>query len=74
MLPADLERRHRTIPRLGRARQRIRYRRQCGSGPAVALVHDGVTGAAGWDAILPDLCARFHVLRYDRRGMGLITR
>ncbi len=46
------------------------YYEECGSGPAVVLVHDGTTGAAGWDTIWPGLCARFHVVRYDRRGMG----
>ncbi len=48
---------------------RLSYQ-ECGRGPAVVLVHDGVMGAATWDAIWPDLCARFHVLRYDRRGFG----
>jgi 3-oxoadipate enol-lactonase len=43
---------------------------ECGTGPAIVLIHDGLTGAAGWDAIWPDLCAKFHVIRYDRRGMG----
>lgn len=38
--------------------------------PAVVLVHDGVMGAATWDAVWPALCARFHVVRYDRRGKG----
>jgi 3-oxoadipate enol-lactonase len=47
------------------------YFEECGSGgPAIVLVHDGLTGAAGWDSIWPGLCATFHVVRYDRRGMG----
>ena len=40
------------------------------AGPALVLVHDGVMGAATWDAVWPALCARFHVVRYDRRGKG----
>jgi pimeloyl-ACP methyl ester carboxylesterase len=53
------------------------YYEECGgaaarraSRPSVVLVHDGVMGAATWDAVWPDLCARFHVVRYDRRGKG----
>jgi 3-oxoadipate enol-lactonase len=46
------------------------YFEECGQGSAIVLVHDGLTGAAGWDSIWPDLCAKFHVVRYDRRGMG----
>lgn len=46
------------------------YYEECGRGTTVVLVHDGVMGASTWDAVWPDLCARFHVLRYDRRGLG----
>jgi pimeloyl-ACP methyl ester carboxylesterase len=46
------------------------YYEECGSGPAIVLVHDGTVHSVGWDGIWPDLCARFHVLRYDREGMG----
>jgi pimeloyl-ACP methyl ester carboxylesterase len=46
------------------------YYEECGTGPAVVLSHDGAMGAATWDAVWANLCARFHVLRYDRRGVG----
>lgn len=46
------------------------YYKECGTGPVIVLLHDGLTGEAGWNAIWPGLCAKFHVLRYDRRGMG----
>jgi pimeloyl-ACP methyl ester carboxylesterase len=46
------------------------YYEECGTGPALVLVHDGVMGASTWDAAWPDLCTRFHALRYDRRGVG----
>ncbi|MDB4890710.1 MAG: alpha/beta hydrolase fold [Gemmatimonadetes bacterium] len=46
------------------------YFEECGKGAAVVLLHDGVSGAAGWDAVWSGLCARYHVIRYDRRGMG----
>jgi pimeloyl-ACP methyl ester carboxylesterase len=46
------------------------YYEECGSGPAIMLVHDGSVHSVGWDGIWADLCARFHVVRYDREGMG----
>jgi pimeloyl-ACP methyl ester carboxylesterase len=46
------------------------YYEECGTGPAVVLVHDGLMGAASWDLLWPTLCAQAHVLRYDRRGVG----
>jgi pimeloyl-ACP methyl ester carboxylesterase len=50
------------------------YYEECGAEstgrPALVLVHDGVMGAATWDAVWPALCARFRVVRYDRRGKG----
>jgi pimeloyl-ACP methyl ester carboxylesterase len=49
------------------------YYEECGSGPAVVLLHDGLVHAVTWDAVWPALCAHFHVLRYDRRGMGRST-
>jgi pimeloyl-ACP methyl ester carboxylesterase len=49
---------------------KVRYE-TCGSGPrAVVLVHDGILDAASWDAVWPALCARYRVVRYDRRGYG----
>lgn len=47
------------------------YYEECGSGPkAVVLVHDGVLDSAVWDDVWPELCKKFHVVRYDRRGYG----
>ena len=43
----------------------------CGSGPkAVVLIHDSVLHSATWDDVWPILCREFHVVRYDRRGVG----
>ncbi len=43
----------------------------CGSGPkALVLLHDGVLDSSTFDAAWPKLCARFKVVRYDRRGYG----
>jgi pimeloyl-ACP methyl ester carboxylesterase len=49
------------------------YYEECGAGPAIVLVHDGLMGAASWDLIWPTLCGHAHVLRYDRRGVGRST-
>src|SRR6516165_10422201 len=46
------------------------YYEQCGNGPAVVLLHDGLLHAVVWDDLWPYLCAKYHVLRYDRRGYG----
>jgi len=47
------------------------YYEECGTGPeAVILLHDGVANSAVWDDVWPSFCARFHTLRYDRRGYG----
>lgn len=47
------------------------YYETCGSGPrSMVLIHDGVLHSAGFDAVWPALCQRYHVLRYDRRGYG----
>ena len=47
------------------------YYEECGTGPeAVILLHDGVANSAVWDDVWPSFCARFHTLRYDRRGHG----
>jgi pimeloyl-ACP methyl ester carboxylesterase len=43
----------------------------CGSGPkALVLLHDGILDSSAFDAAWPKLCARFKVVRYDRRGYG----
>ena len=43
----------------------------CGSGPkAIVLLHDGILDSSAFDATWPKLCARFKVVRYDRRGYG----
>jgi 3-oxoadipate enol-lactonase len=46
------------------------YYEECGSGPTVVLVHDGIADSAVWDAVWPRFCAKFHTVRYDRRGYG----
>lgn len=46
------------------------YYEACGSGPAVVLLHDGLMHAVTWDGIWNQLCGKFHVVRYDRRGYG----
>jgi 3-oxoadipate enol-lactonase len=38
--------------------------------PAVVLLHDGLLHSVTWDGIWPSLCAKYHVVRYDRRGYG----
>lgn len=43
----------------------------CGSGSrALVLLHDGILDSSAFDAAWPRLCARFKVVRYDRRGYG----
>ena len=49
------------------------YFDECGrsnAGPALVLLHDGLLHSVTWDEVWPLLCQRFHVLRYDRHGMG----
>lgn len=46
------------------------YYEECGHGPALVLLHDGLVHSETWNAVWPTLCQRFHVVRYDRRGMG----
>jgi pimeloyl-ACP methyl ester carboxylesterase len=41
-----------------------------GSGPAVLLVHAGVTDRRMWDPVLPALSHAFRVVRADLRGFG----
>jgi pimeloyl-ACP methyl ester carboxylesterase len=47
------------------------YYEECGKGPTtVVLIHDGIVHSAVWDAVWPAFCAKFHTIRYDRRGYG----
>jgi 3-oxoadipate enol-lactonase len=49
---------------------RLRYRDE-GSGPALLLVHGWTLDLTMWNALSAALCARFRVIRLDRRGFGL---
>jgi hypothetical protein len=46
------------------------YYEQCGSGPTIVLLHDGLVHAVTWDGVWDSLCGKLHVVRYDRRGYG----
>jgi len=46
------------------------YYEQCGTGPAVVLLHDGLLHSITWDGAWDALCRRYHAVRYDRRGYG----
>ena len=46
------------------------YFEECGSGPGVVLLHDGLLHSVTWDEVWPALCSKYHVVRYDRRGYG----
>jgi pimeloyl-ACP methyl ester carboxylesterase len=46
------------------------YYEQCGSGPAIVLLHDGLVHAVTWDGVWDSLCGKYRVIRYDRRGYG----
>jgi 3-oxoadipate enol-lactonase len=46
------------------------YYEECGSGPAVVLLHDGLLHSVVWEDMWPTLCSKYHVVRYDRRGYG----
>jgi 3-oxoadipate enol-lactonase len=46
---------------------------ECGSGlpgPGVVLLHDGLVDSITWDGVWAPFCAKYHVVRYDRRGYG----
>lgn len=49
---------------------RIRFE-ECGAGPAIVLLHDGLLRSVVWDGEWTGLCRAFHVIRYNRRGYGL---
>jgi 3-oxoadipate enol-lactonase len=46
------------------------YYEECGSGPAIVLLHEGLLASAAWDEVWQPLAAKHHVIRYDRRGYG----
>jgi 3-oxoadipate enol-lactonase len=47
------------------------YYEECGSGPAaVVLLHDQWLHSVTWDDDWRPLCAKYHTVRYDRRGYG----
>src|SRR5580698_9891699 len=47
------------------------YYEECGSGPvAVILLHDQWLHSVTWDEEWHPLCAKYHTIRYDRRGYG----
>jgi 3-oxoadipate enol-lactonase len=41
-----------------------------GAGPALVLLHSGISDARLWDPVWPELTADFRVIRYDSRGFG----
>jgi 3-oxoadipate enol-lactonase len=46
------------------------YYEERGSGPAIVFLHDGLLNSASWDEVWQPLAAKYHVIRYDRRGYG----
>jgi 3-oxoadipate enol-lactonase len=46
------------------------YYEECGTGPAIVLLHDGLLSSTSWDEVWQPLTAKYHVIRYDRRGYG----
>ncbi|MFN2623575.1 MAG: alpha/beta fold hydrolase [Chthoniobacterales bacterium] len=46
------------------------YYEECGSGPAIVLLHDGLLHSVVWDEVWQPLAAKYHVIRYHRRGYG----
>src|ERR1700723_225980 len=46
---------------------------ECGAdtgGANVVLLHDGLVHSVTWEAMWEPLCAKYHLVRYDRRGYG----
>src|ERR1041385_7071110 len=43
---------------------------ECGAGPAIVLLHDGLLHSVSWDEVWQPLAKKYHVIRYDRRGFG----
>jgi 3-oxoadipate enol-lactonase len=53
---------------------RLRWRLEgSGGAPLLVLIHGWALDLDYWDAVVPLLRSRFHVLRYDRRGFGAST-
>jgi 3-oxoadipate enol-lactonase len=47
------------------------YYEECGSGPAVVIfLHDLWLHSVTWDEEWRPICAKYHAVRYDRRGYG----
>ena len=46
------------------------YYEECGGGTNIVLLHDGLLHSVVWDEVWAPLCAKYHVVRYDRRGYG----
>jgi 3-oxoadipate enol-lactonase len=46
------------------------YYEECGSGPSIVFLHDGLLPSVTWDEVWQPLATKYHVIRYDRRGYG----
>jgi len=48
------------------------YYEECNTAAAISVVllHDGLLHSVTWDDVWTPLCAKYRVLRYDRRGYG----
>ncbi len=47
------------------------YYEEAGEGSAtMVLLHDGLLGSESWNGVWDKLAAKYHVIRYDRRGYG----
>jgi 3-oxoadipate enol-lactonase len=47
------------------------YYESCGSSANnIVLIHDGVVDSAVWDGVWNLFCAKYRIVRYDRRGYG----
>src|SRR5437868_613512 len=41
------------------------YYEECGSGPAIVLLHDGLLHSVSWDEVWQPLAKKYRVIRYD---------